>query len=186
MSGKIIIAVLVSTILLFDAALAESSQSDTIYRLVAGDRVRVTVYGHEDMSGDFEVDAQGQLVLPLVKDIVAAGRSLEELQAIVTDKLKPDYLKDPHVRVEMLNYRPFYIFGEINVPGSYEYIDGMTIINAVAVAGGFTHRAQKEKIKIVRELVSGSTAEVSSRRLKASQDTPILPGDVIEIPERLF
>lgn len=151
------------------------------YRLAAGDRLRITVYGHEDLSGDFEVDGNGQLSLPLIQDIEVAQKTLNELELVITDELQPDYLKNPRVSVEMLNYRPFYIVGEVNAPGSYPYVSGMTVINAVAMAGGFTHRAQKGDITITREGGDADKDEISGKT-----STTVMPGDVIEVGERFF
>jgi len=150
------------------------------YRLATGDTVRVTVYGHEDLSGEFEVDGAGRISLSLIGDVVAEGRSLQELEDVIADMLSPDYLKDPSVSAEVMNYRPFYIIGEVNEPGSYPYVNGMTVINAVAVAGGFTYRARKGRIRIVRESDDGTV------ELNASNATVVMPGDVIEVPERFF
>jgi len=150
------------------------------YRVAAGDMLRVSVYGHPDLSGEFRVDGSGQLSLPLIQDVEAQNKTLNELEADITAKLQPDYLKSPRVSVEILNYRPFYIVGEVNDPGSYPYVSGMTVINAVALAGGYTARAQKGKIKIVRGLGD------EKNEIKASASTVVLPGDVIEIRERFF
>lgn len=152
----------------------------SVYHLTAGDKVRVTVYGHEDLSGEFDVDATGRLALPLIQQVGAAGLTLQELEQAITAKLQPDYLKSPRVSVEMINFRPFYIVGEVKTPGSYPYANGMTVINAVAVAGGFTYRARKGAITIRR----GAAAE--QIEIEAEEQTPVLPGDVIEIPERFF
>ena len=151
-----------------------------IYRLDAGDRVKVTVFGHEDLSGDFEVDGAGRLSLPLIQHVQAAGSTLAELEEAITNKLKPDFLKNPRVSVEVLNYRPFYILGEVKNPGSYPYVNGMTVINAVALAGGYTYRARENKVTITR---AGDAERMS---LPATHVTVVLPGDVIEVPERFF
>ena len=150
------------------------------YRLAAGDQLRVSVYGHDDLSGEFEVDGKGQLSLPLIQDIDAANKTLNELEADITDALQPDYLKNPRVSVEILSYRPFYIVGEVNAPGSYPFVSGMTVINGVALAGGFTYRAQKARIKIIRDHTT------SKEEIDASANTTVFPGDVIEIGERFF
>jgi len=150
------------------------------YRLSAGDKLRVTVYGHEDLSGEFDVDPTGNVSLPLIGDVVAAGLTANEFEVAITNRLRPDYLKNPRVSTELLDYRPFYIFGEVKLPGSYSYTNGMTVISAVAVAGGFTYRARKNRIRIVRGTGNSQT------ELQADNDTPILPGDVIEVPERFF
>lgn len=162
------------------ARAADAAALEEQYRLATGDKVRITVYGHEDLSGEFEVDASGRLALPLIREVTAATLTLKELEQAITDKLRPDYLKNPQVSVEILNFRPFYIVGEVKAPGSYPYANGMTVINAVAVAGGFTYRARKGAIKIQR----GSGAE--QREIRAQEHTPVLPGDVIEVPERFF
>jgi len=150
------------------------------YRLASGDRVKVTIYGHEDLSGEFDVDGKGQLSLPLIMNVTAGGLTRKELEADITAKLQPDFLKNPRVSIEILNYRPFYIVGEVNKPGSYGYVHGMKVINAVALAGGFTFRAQKTDIKITREK-TGAKSEI-----EGSIETVVMPGDVIEVGERFF
>jgi protein involved in polysaccharide export with SLBB domain len=161
-------------------AAEEASAISDDYRLAAGDQLRVSVYGHDDLSGEFEVDGKGQLSLPLIQDIDAANKTLNELEADITDELQPDYLKNPRVSVEVISYRPFYIVGEVNAPGSYPFVSGMTVINGVALAGGFTYRAQKARIKIIRDHTT------SKEEIDASANTAVLPGDVIEIGERFF
>jgi protein involved in polysaccharide export with SLBB domain len=153
---------------------------DTPYRLGAGDTVKVTVYGHADLSAESEIDGEGRISLPLVQHVNAAGLTPAELEAAVADKLKPDYLKNPRVSVEVVNYRPFYILGEVKTPGSYPYVSGMSVINAVAVAGGFTYRARTKKFLINR------TDGRNRQKIEAAPGTLVLPGDVIEIPERFF
>lgn len=176
------IAWLPSTALALLVAVAPFAQANESidYRLSAGDTVRVTVYGHEDLSGEFEVDGAGRISLPLIRDITAEGQTLQELESSITDKLSPDYVKHPRVSTEVLNYRPFYIIGEVSEPGSYPFVNGMTVINAVAVAGGFTYRARKGRIRIVRESSDGAVT------MEAANDTAVMPGDVIEVPERFF
>ena len=105
---------------------------------------------------------------------------MDELEERIIDKLRPDYLLNPQVSVEVLNYRPFYILGEVRVPGSYAYVNGMTVVNAVAMAGGFTYRAKETEVVIIR------ANDPSKSKARASQETTVLPGDVIEIPERFF
>jgi len=162
------------------ALAADQPALGTAYRLSAGDKLRITVYGHEDLSGEFEVDATGHVSLPLIGDIAAVDGTANDLEIAITDALQPDFLKNPRVSAELLNYRPFYIFGEVKSPGGYPYTSGMTIISAVAVAGGFTYRARKNRIRIIR----GSDDD--QVELEGKDDTPIQPGDVIEVPERFF
>jgi len=177
--GKLAIGPALLALLLAWSA-APAQEATDAYRLASGDRVRVTVFGHDDLSGEFEVSVTGNISLPLIREVEAEGLTVAELEAAVAEALQPDYLRDPRVSVEMLNYRPFYIVGEVNAPGSYPYVNGMTVLNAVAVAGGYTFRARKNRVVIVR-----GPAE-DQERLETGPQAEILPGDVIEIPERFF
>ena len=130
------------------------------------------------MSGQFKIDGGGNIALPLVGNIQAGGRTTRELEGAIANRLKQGYLVNPQVNAEVMNYRPFYILGEVKKPGSYPYVEGMTAINAVALAGGFTYRARESQLLITR---AGS-----SEKQRASPDTVLLPGDIVEIPERYF
>lgn len=160
-----------------NCALADNA---TEYTLGAGDHIRVTVFNQPDLSGDFEVDGSGNVSLPLIRDVHAQGMTLNQLEERIVSQLSPDYVKDPKVSVEVLNYRPFYIFGEVNNPGSYPFVSGMTVVNAIAMAGGFSYRARTNEVKIVRSNDPTRTPQTADR------DTRVLPGDVIEVPERFF
>lgn len=151
---------------------------ERVYALGVGDRLRVIVYGEEDLSGEFEIGSQGTINLPLIGEVPAEGNTISDLEALVEAQLAGGYLLNPSVSIEVLNYRPFYILGEVNAPGSYPYVNGMTVLNAVALAGGFTYRADEEDILLSR---SANDAEV-----QVSPDTPILPGDIIRVEERFF
>lgn len=148
-----------------------------IYLLGTGDKIRLTVFGEEDLSGEFEVDSSGRVSLPLIGTIKASGISTRELEQLSSDKLSDGYLIDPRVSIEVLNFRPFFILGEVNEPGSYPYVNGLTVLNAVALSGGFTHRANRDKILIQR----GDKEEI-----KANPSTKVLPGDLLKIQERFF
>lgn len=150
------------------------------YRLGPGDALRVTVFRHEDLSGEFTLDGDGYFAMPLVGEILGGGRNARQLEnEIEVAFTSGGYLVDPQVSIEVLNYRPFYIIGEVNNPGSFEYVNGMTVINAVALAGGFTYRADQDDIVISRGGSSGPEIE-------AAPDTEVLPGDIIEVQERFF
>lgn len=149
------------------------------YRLGSGDKLRLIVFGESDLSGEFDVSGTGRVALPLIGQVDAAGLTLSQFEAAVVAKLQDGYLNNPRVSAEVLNYRPFYIFGEVGNPGQYPYTSGMTILNAVAVAGGYTYRANQERVFITR----GEGAEVA---YPASQAVKVLPGDVVRIPERFF
>ena len=158
---------------------APASADDGDYTLAAGDRIRVTVYGQDDLSGDFQLDGNGDVSLPLILNVAAQGQTPRELEQAITGRLQPQYLRNPLVSVEVLTPRPFYILGEVSAPGSYPYAAGTTVLKAVALAGGFTYRANAKKVRITRE----GEAEPFER---APLQTDVKPGDVIEVPERFF
>lgn len=150
------------------------------YRLGAGDQVRVTVFRHEDLSGEFQLDGEGFFALPLVGEVKGGGRTVRDLESNIEEAFREGgYLVNPQVSLEVLNYRPFYILGEVNNPGSYAYVNGMTVINAVALAGGYTYRASQGSITVQR---GGS----SSEEVAVGPTTQVLPGDIISVPERFF
>ena len=150
------------------------------YRLGPGDALRVTVFRHEDLSGEFTLDGDGYFAMPLVGEVLGGGRSARELENEIETALRSGgYLVEPQVSIQVLNYRPFYIIGEVNNPGSFEYVNGMTVINAVALAGGFTYRADQDDVVISRGGSSGP-------EIQAAPDTEVLPGDIIEVQERFF
>ena len=158
---------------------APAVAQDTSYELGSGDEIRLTVFGHEDLSGDFIVGSDGTVSMPLIGQIMAKEQTVRGLDSLITDSLQPDYLKNPRVTVEVLNYRPFYILGEANSPGSYPYVYGMKVINAISLSGGYTYRAKQKSVFIDR---SGE----ENQRLTATPDTLVLPGDIIRVPERFF
>lgn len=157
-----------------------AAQAADNYILGPGDKLRITIFGNDDMSGDVEVDPSGQISLPLIDKIQASGLSVPQLEEEIHHRLSPDYIKNPRITIEVLNYRPFYIFGEVQKPGSYPYAAGMTVVNAIAVAGGFTYRANKDDILITRG------RDENRKILHASRTDMVLPGDVVEVKERFF
>ncbi len=176
---RLVVSLLVVFAIFGAAAQAASAQgARTAYRLGSGDKIKVTVFGHEDMSGEFSVAGNGAVSLPFIGSVKAGGRTISELERIIVKRLKPDYLKNPRVSVEVLNFRPFDIIGEVAKPGSYPYRSGMTVINAIAMAGGFTYRAKENSFLIKR---AGSSKTETAKR-----NTIVLPGDVIEVLERWF
>lgn len=150
------------------------------YRLDTGDKVKVIVYGEDDLSGEFDVDGSGNVRLPLIGQVHAAGLTLKDFEAAVEAKLAAGYLVNPKVSAEVTNYRPFTILGEVNKPGEYPYENGMTVLNAVALGGGYTYRADKDNVYIRRK---GSQMEV---KLPADDTTSIYPGDTVRVDERIF
>jgi protein involved in polysaccharide export with SLBB domain len=155
---------------------APASQGEE-YRLDTGDQLRVTVFGHEDLSAEaVEVDSGGRITLPLSGDLLVVNRTLKDVERMIVDALSPEYLKNPVVSVEVIAHRNFYIIGEVADPGPYAYVGGMRVINAVAMAGGFTYRAVEDEFVIQRD----------GRAIAAGKETPVRPGDVIEVSERFF
>jgi polysaccharide export outer membrane protein len=150
------------------------------YRLGADDKIRVITYGEDSLSGDFLIGGAGKVSLPLVGEVQAAGLTIPEFQNQVEAAFKNGYLNDPHVSVEVLTYRPYYILGEVQKPGEYPYSNGLTVLNAVATANGFTYRANTKKVFIKR---ANSAKE---EKYPLSSTTPVAPGDTIRIAERFF
>lgn len=150
------------------------------YRLGSGDKVRVITFGEEALSGEFFVGGSGKVSIPLVGELPAVGLTAREFQASVETALKEGYLKEPRVSVEILNYRPFYILGEVEKPGTYPYTSGLSVVNAVATAGGYTYRANTKRVFIKRP---DSDKE---EEYPLDANTPVAPGDTIRIAERFF
>ena len=150
------------------------------YKLGAGDKLRIIVYGEPDLTGEFFVSGAGGVSFPLIGVVPAASLTIGEFQTEIHDALQKGYLKEPRVSVEVLTYRPFYILGEVNHPGEYPYTNGLNVLNAVATAGGFTYRAQTHKVLVRR--VGVQKEEV----LPMSSDTLVAPGDTIRVVERFF
>lgn len=159
------------------AAVAPPTESS--YRLGAGDKIRVSVFGEPNLTGEYQLDGGGTVTLPLIGRVKAAGLTSEDLKKSLERNYR-EYLKAPDVSVAILNYRPFYIVGEVNKPGNYPYVSGITVINAVAIAGGFTYRANTSNFYVQRK------KENSSSQIVAEQTTEVRPGDVIVVRERYF
>lgn len=150
-----------------------------VYRLGIGDKLKVTVYGEDNLSGTFEVNAFGHVAMPLVGDIPAKGLGIDEFRSQITQKLSGGYLKNPKVSVEMLSYRPIYVHGEVKNGGEFQYKNGVSLRDVVAMAGGYTYRADQTYLYIGRE----GEPDVAVR---LPADVPVLPGDNIRVPERFF
>ena len=150
------------------------------YRLDSGDRLRVTVFEQTGLTGTYSVDQAGYISFPLVGAIAARGKTAQELEGVVAGELRKGFLRDPDVSIEIDQYRSFFILGEVGQPGQYAYVPGMTVQNAIAIAGGFTSRANQKTTDITRK-VNGKIMTG-----KVSISSPILAGDTIYIHERLF
>jgi len=149
------------------------------YVLGIGDKVRLTVFGETDLSGDYVISSTGKVALPLIGDVLAAGNSVRAFEQAVRQKLSNGYLRDPRVSAQVINYRPFFILGEVAKPGSYPYVNGMRVVNAVALAGGYTYRADRKDIRIKH-------SKDNKKEALVPEEAIVMPGDIIRVPERFF
>jgi len=150
------------------------------YHLGSGDKVKISVYGEPDLGGTVAVTGDGKISLPLIGEVQAAGMTPPQLQSAIEAIYRQGYLKDPKVNVEVLNFRPFYILGEVKLPGEYPYDNGMTVVKAVALAQGFTYRADQKKV-FIKHINDNRELQVP---LTSTQT--VEPGDTIRIAERYF
>jgi polysaccharide biosynthesis/export protein len=150
------------------------------YTLDSGDRLRVTVFDQEGLTNTYTVDQAGYISFPLIGQVTARGRTMQQLSGEIAQKLRQGYVRDPDVTIDVDRYRSIYIMGEVGQPGQYSYVPGMTIQNAVAVAGGFSSRANQGSVDVTRKL----NGQVITGRVNISN--PVLAGDTIYVRERLF
>ena len=150
------------------------------YALDSGDKLRVVVFGQEGLTASYSVDTSGNITLPLIGAVRARGVGTAGLQQAIAAKLRNGFVREPHVAVEVEAYRPFFILGEVTLPGQYPYVPNMTVETAVAIAGGYTPRAFKRKIEVSR------TADGMTERKVVSPNYPVRPGDTVHIAERWF
>lgn len=157
--------------------LAPKTVKHTAFTLGPGDKIRITVYEHDDLSGSYSVDDSGRISLPLILGVNVKGHTLPELEKIIASKFSRKYIVKPKVSIDVLELRPFCILGEVRNPGCFSHIHGMSSTQAVALAGGYTYRAYKNKFAITRE---------DGRKVVGNANTPIFGGDMIEVFERYF
>ena len=156
-----------------------ASGSGTAYLLGPGDVLQITVFGEADLTGSYRVSDTGTLAMPLVGPISAQGLTLEQFQRQLVRRLDSSAVKSPNVTLQVSEYRPFFILGEVKNPGSYAYVPDMTVLTAVAIAGGFTFRAAQDEVSVTRRV-----AGAPPRESRALRDARILPGDVVFVFER--
>ncbi|WP_028348254.1 polysaccharide biosynthesis/export family protein [Bradyrhizobium murdochi] len=157
-----------------------SAASADRYVLGPNDRIRLKVYGEPDITGEYEIDNGGQVSIPLAGHIKAAGATTRQLEKAIASALAKGIVRDPRVNVEIAQYRPYYILGEVKKSGEYPYRNGLTVMDAIASAGGFTYRANESKVYLRR---AGAGVE-ETHPLDAP--VPVYPGDNIRVPERYF
>lgn len=150
------------------------------YVLSGGDRVRVVVFGDPGLGGEFTIAGSGLVALPLIGEVDVRGLTSTQLQDRIVARLADGYVKDPRVAVEVLSTRPFYILGEVNKPGQYPFANGLTVLGAVAQAGGYTYRAKTRQVFIKHVGQDEEVAEI------VTATTLVAPGDTIRIKERWF
>jgi protein involved in polysaccharide export with SLBB domain len=150
------------------------------YVLAPGDKLRISVFNENEMSREYEVDSAGKVTLALIGAVQASGRTPSELQEGLREALGKGYLRNPKVSVEVSSYRPFYVIGEVTRAGEYPFKNGMNVISAVAVAGGYSYRANNTTIYIRR------ADEPVERAYEASNGVMVYPGDIVRVPERFF
>jgi polysaccharide biosynthesis/export protein len=150
------------------------------YTLAGGDRLRVIVFGQDSLSNSYSVDGAGRISMPLIGTIDAQGQTTHGLARVIEGKLRGGFLREPRVSVEVEQYRPFFVLGEVNASGQFPYINAMTVQNAIAVAGGFSPRANRNYAELTR-VMRGEIVTVS-----VPINTPMKPGDTIVIKERFF
>ena len=153
---------------------------DAPYHLDAGDKLRVVVYGQEGLTNTYAIDAGGSITMPLIGAVRARGLTPAGLAAEITGKLRSGYIREPSVAVEIEAYRPFFILGEVQAPGQYPYVPNMTAESAIAIAGGFSPRAKKDRVTITHTDGGGTS------RVIVPPGTPISPGDTVLVGERWF
>jgi polysaccharide export outer membrane protein len=150
------------------------------YRLGAGDRLRVTVFEQESLTNTYNIDPSGYIAFPLIGSVPARGQTVQELEGALAARLRQGYLRDPDVTVEIEQYRPVFVMGEVGAAGQYSYVPGLTVQKAVAMAGGFTPRANQGGVDITRDI----NGKVMTGRVSSTD--PLLPGDTVYVRERLF
>jgi polysaccharide export outer membrane protein len=153
---------------------------DGPYTLDSGDKLRIVVFGQDAISNTYQVDANGQVSMPLIGMVTARGLTTAQLSGAIAAKLRVSFIRDPSVAVEIETYRPFFILGEVTYPGQYPYVANMTVETAVAIAGGFTPRASKTRVAVTRKV------QGIPQRFSLPLNYPLRPGDTVTVSERWF
>jgi polysaccharide export outer membrane protein len=162
------------------ASAATPTAYGAAYRLDAGDKLRVVVYGQDGLTNSYAIDAGGSITMPLIGAVPARGRTPAGLAAEIAAKLRKGYIRDPSVAVEIESYRPFFILGEVAAPGQYPYVPNMSVESAVAIAGGFSPRARRDSVTLTHTDGAGSSRTV------VPLGTALGPGDTVLVSERWF
>jgi polysaccharide export outer membrane protein len=165
----------------YDGLTMQSMGTPPAYKLDAGDRVAINVFGEENLSGEYEVDQSGIVSLPLAGRIKVSTLSTQDAERTIAKRLSEGFVSNPNVTVSVVRYRPFYVLGEVARPGGYPFYSGASVLSAVAVAGGYTYRAEKMGVRLLRQGGDGTT-----QPQRITPGTYIEPGDIVIVPERWF
>ena len=182
---KLLALLLGSSILLFGAVNATTGEtskitSASIYQLNAGDQIKVSVFGEEDLSMEARLTDTGTISYPFLGEIRVRGLTVGQLEALVTKELEGDYLINPRVNVTITEYRKFFVYGEVKKPGGFAFEPGLTLEKAIALAGGFSPRASKRSVEVTREFNGKKFTD------DMILDKPVLPGDIVNVQESFF
>jgi polysaccharide export outer membrane protein len=162
------------------AAVPTPIRYDGGYRLDSGDKLRIVVYGQEGLTNTYAIDAGGSITMPLIGSVPARGKTPAGLAAEITARLRNGFIREPSVAVEIDSYRPFFILGEVAAPGQYPYVPNMTVESAVAIAGGFSPRAKRDRVTLTHSNGAGVS------RIVVPLGTALSPGDTVLVGERWF
>lgn len=159
----------------------ETASTSGVVRLQPGDKLKITVFGEDKLTGEYEIDPGGSVSLPLAGTVQAAGLTKAELEQLLAKRFASEkYLRNPKVTVDISTFRPFYVLGEVEKPGEYPFKSGLNVVSAIAVAGGNTYRSSQNRVLIQR------AGEQVFREFPMSPTIPVYPGDLIRVPERYF
>ena len=174
------LTLLLSLCLFAGFALAQGSAGDD-YTLNAGDSIRIHVYGEEDLSfQQLLIGPNGRISYPFLGELKVTGRTAAELQQMLVDGLKPDYLVDPRISVSIVKYRPFFVNGEVKRPGGVDFQPGLTLRKAISLAGGFTERANKKQVLVIAD------SDPERREQKVGLEYRVRPGDIFTVQDTFF
>lgn len=166
--------------LLLQAISAHAAAEEDGYRIGVGDRIAITVIGEEDLTLEAFIDREGSISYPFLGTLKVSGLTLKEMQALIVEGLKPAYLLDPRVTVQVKEYRQFFVNGEVEKPGGFAWQPGLTVRKAAALAGGFTDRAARSKLKVIRD------TDATRKTVDIGIDDPVWPGDIVTVDQSFF
>ena len=154
--------------------------NEAAYKLATGDRIRINIFNHDELSGEYQLDGEGRFSMPLIGVVDAEDLNSSELEALLVERFKPDFLVNPRIFVQVLNYRPYYLIGESAGRGPFPYVAGMTYLTAIARSGGYSYRAKKGFVYVIR------AGDPEQQEIKLSVNEIVQPGDIIRVAERMF